>query len=121
MRIVVHGAGGIGGTIAARLHQHGHDVVAIARGEHLEVWRKRGLRLQTPDDDVVVDVPVAAHPDEVGLQPDDVVMLTMKGQDTAAALAAVEACCPDVAIVCAQNGVANEREALRQFERVYGV
>lgn len=121
MRVVVHGAGGIGGAIAARLHQHGHEVVAIARGEHLEVWRKNGVRLQTPDEDVMVDVPVAGHPSEVGLEAGDVVLLTMKGQDTPAALDDVEACCPDVAIVCAQNGVANEREALRRFERVYGI
>jgi 2-dehydropantoate 2-reductase len=121
MRLVVHGAGGIGGVMAARLHQSGHDVVAIARGEHLDVWRKHGLRLQSPDEDVMVDVPVAGHPGELGLTPDDVVILTMKSQDTAAALDDVHACCPDVAVVCAQNGVSNEREALRRFARVYGV
>ena len=28
---------------------------------------------------------------------------------------------PDVGVVCAQNGVENERVALRSFARVYGV
>jgi 2-dehydropantoate 2-reductase len=121
MRFVIHGAGGIGGVMAARLHQAGHDVVAIARGEHLEAWRKHGLRVQSADEDVVVDVPVAGHPSEVGLGPDDVVVLTMKSQDTAAALDELVALAPDVPIVCAQNGVSNEREALRRFDRVYGV
>jgi 2-dehydropantoate 2-reductase len=118
MRIVVHGAGGIGGVIAARLHQSGHDVVAIARGDHLDAWKKNGLRLQTPDEDVVVGVPVVGHPRELTFRADDVVVLAMKSQDTVAALADLP---PDVAIVCAQNGVANEREALRRFERVYGI
>lgn len=118
MRFVVHGAGGIGGVIAARLHQSGHDVVAIARGAHLDAWRKHGLRLQTPDEDVVLDVPVVGHPDELTLTADDVVLLAMKSQDTVAAIADLP---PEVAIVCAQNGVANEREALRRFERVYGI
>ncbi len=121
MRVVVYGAGGIGGVMAARLHQNGHDVVAIARGEHLDVWRAKGLRVQSPDDDVVVDVPVVGHPSEVGLRDGDVVVLTMKSQDTVAALAEIAALAPDAPIVCAQNGVSNEREALRRFERVYGI
>jgi len=117
-RLVVHGAGGIGGVLAARLFQSGHDVVAIARGAHLDAWRARGLRLQTGDEDVVLDVPVAGSPAEAKVTADDVVILTMKSQDTVAALAEL----PDgVPVVCAQNGVSNEREALRRFERVYGI
>lgn len=118
MRLVIHGAGGIGGVMAARLHQAGHDVVAIARGAHLDAWRSGGLRLQTPDEDVVLEVPVAGHPSELALGADDVVLLTMKSQDTVAAIADLP---PDVAVVCAQNGVANEREVLRRFERTYGI
>ena len=118
MRIVVHGAGGIGGVIAARLFQSGHDVVAIARGTHLDAWRAHGLRLQTPDEDVVLPVPVAGDPDEAGVGDDDVVLLAMKGQDTVAAVADLP---PGTPIVCVQNGVANEREALRRFEQVYAV
>ena len=118
MRLVIHGAGGIGGVMAARLHQAGHDVVAIARGAHLDAWRSAGLRLQTPDEDVVLDVPVVGHPSELTLGAHDVVLLTMKSQDTVAAIADLP---PDVAVVCAQNGVANEREVLRRFERTYGI
>ena len=49
----------------------------------------------------------------------DVVILAVKSQDTVAALDSLAG--RDVTIVCAQNGVANEVEALRRFERVYGV
>ena len=120
---MIHGAGGVGGVIAARLHQSGHDVVAIARGAHLEAWRANGgLRVQDPDRDEVVDVPVVGHPSETTISSGDVVILAMKGQDTVGALGDLAAHAPhDIAIVCAQNGVANEREALRRYELVYGV
>jgi 2-dehydropantoate 2-reductase len=122
MRFVVHGAGGIGGVIAARLHQSGHDVIGIARGAHLDTWRTHGLRLQTPDEDVVVSVPVVGEPAEMLFKDDDVVILAMKSQDTAAALEDLKRAAPEtIAIVCAQNGVTNEREATRSFERVYGI
>ena len=44
MRVVVYGAGGIGGTIGARLDQQGVEVVLIARGEHLSALQKFWLR-----------------------------------------------------------------------------
>ena len=43
MRICIHGAGAIGGTMAARLARAGRDVVAVARGAHLEAMRAHGL------------------------------------------------------------------------------
>ena len=46
----------------------------------------------------------------------------MKSQDTVAALEALgEAGAREQAIVCAQNGVSNEREALRRFANVYAM
>ena len=121
MRFVVYGAGAVGGVIGARLHQGGHDVALIARGSHLEAIRERGLRLDTPDGSAVLELPVAGHPAELDLGDDDVVLLAMKTQDTAAALTALAGCAPGVPVVCVQNGVENERLALRAFERVYGV
>jgi 2-dehydropantoate 2-reductase len=112
VKFAILGAGAIGGTIGAGLQRAGHDVVLVSRGETLEALR-RGLRLQTPDSDEVLDIPVA---DTV---PDcDVVILATKSQDTAAALASVDG---EVAVACAQNGIANERMALRRFADVYGV
>jgi 2-dehydropantoate 2-reductase len=52
----------------------------------------------------------------------DVVVLAMKSQDTVAALdALVLAAPPTIHLVCAQNGVANERAALRRFENVHAM
>jgi len=119
---VVYGAGAVGGTIAARLHLAGCDVLAIARGEHLDAMRKRGLRFMTPDADELVRLKVAGSAREAELRDDDVVLLAVKGQDTAAALEDLAGAAPStVRVGCAQNGVDNERQALRMFAHVYGL
>jgi 2-dehydropantoate 2-reductase len=122
MRIVVFGAGAVGGVIAGRLFEHGTDVIAIARGAHFEAMRDHGMHLVDPDHKVTLAVPVVADPAAVDWRPDDVVLITTKTQDTTGALDALVAVAgPAVPIVCAQNGVANERMALRRFERVYAI
>jgi 2-dehydropantoate 2-reductase len=122
MRVVVFGAGAIGGVIGGRLAQHGHDVVLIARGAHYEAMRDRGLRLVDPDGEISLRIPVVDQPSRVEWRADDVVVLAMKTQDTSDALDALVASDPgDVAIVCAQNGVENERIAARRFEHVYAM
>ena len=122
MRYVVYGAGAVGGTIAARLRLAGHDVVAIARGDHLRALQHGGLRFVSPDEETVADVIAVGSPAEAELEEGDAVLLTVKSQDTAAALDALTAAAPPgIAVVCAQNGVDNERQALRRFANVYGM
>src|SRR5690606_7217747 len=122
MRFIVYGVGAIGGTIAAALALAGHEVVGIARGRMLDAIRANGLLFRTPEGEHRVSFPCHAAPDEITFRPDDVVLLTMKGQDTQEALLALRAAGADgQAIVCAQNGVANERAALRLFPNVYGM
>jgi 2-dehydropantoate 2-reductase len=121
MRYVIYGAGAIGGVVGARLHQGGHDVALIARGAHLEAIRRSGLTLLAPGERVVLELPVAADPAELSVGEGDVVLLAIKGQDTAGALAALRrAGATAVPVVCLQNGVENERLALRCFADVYG-
>ena len=43
MRIVIAGAGAIGGYIGARLAVAGGDVVLFARGSHLQAMQDRGV------------------------------------------------------------------------------
>ena len=110
------GAGAIGGALGGGLHRAGYDVLLLARGASADVLRASGLTLQTPDADEVLRVPVGTVDD---VRDGDVVILAVKSQDTAGALDALAG--RDVTIVCAQNGIANEVEALRRFDRVYGV
>ena len=121
-RFVVYGAGAIGGVVGARLDQSGHEVVLIARGAHREAIARDGLVLHAPEGSSVHRLPVLGDPGELDWRADDVVLLTTKSQDSVAALERLEAAAgPQVAVVCAQNGVANEREALRRFARTYSV
>ncbi len=122
MRIVVYGAGAIGGVVAARLAEHGHDVMAITRGEHGVAIAARGLRIESPAGSAVVQLPVAAAPDGVEWREDDVVLLGMKLQDSEAAVRELAAAAPaSTPVVCLQNGVEGERIALRRFTDVYAV
>ncbi|MCL6646701.1 MAG: 2-dehydropantoate 2-reductase [Chloroflexi bacterium] len=121
MRFVIYGAGAVGGAIGARLHAAGYPVALIARGDQLLALQRNGLLLRTPAGDQQVHPPAYATPAEAAIQPDDIVFLTMKSQDTTAALAALDAVADEVPIVCAQNGVANERMAARRFRTVYGL
>jgi 2-dehydropantoate 2-reductase len=121
VRYVIYGAGAIGGTIGGKLFQHGRDVVLIARGAHLEALARDGLLLRTPDRESRLQVPAVGSPAEVDWRGDEAVFLTMKSQDTQAALEALRLAAGDVPVICAQNGVANERMALRIFFRVYAL
>lgn len=121
MRFVIFGAGAIGGTVGARLHQSGHAVTLIARGAHLEAVRRGGLTLLTPAGRAVLTLPVAADPGGVDWTGEEVVLLATKSQDTLPALTALrDAAGPAVPVVCLQNGVENERTALRLMREVYG-
>jgi 2-dehydropantoate 2-reductase len=122
MRFVIYGAGAIGGVIGGRLFEHGHDVVLIARGEHGRAIARRGLRVESANAETTLRIPVVGHPAEVGIEAGDFVVLAMKSQDTVDALRALASSAPpEVPVVCAQNGVTNERAALRRFANVYGV
>jgi 2-dehydropantoate 2-reductase len=119
MRFVVYGAGAIGGVLGARLHDSGREVVLVARGDHLRAIREHGLRVDDPSGSRTYRMRAAGHPGELALGDGDVVLLTTKSQDSLGALDALDGA--DVPVVCVQNGVANERAALRRFEHVYGV
>lgn len=129
MRYIIVGAGAVGGVIGGRLHASGHRVVLVARGENYSVLRERGLEVRTPTGTSVHAVPVVRSSDSFPLSPDDVLVFAMKTQDTAAALQQWaerplvnrEEASDVLPVICAQNGVANERLALRHFRHVYGM
>jgi 2-dehydropantoate 2-reductase len=122
VRFVVFGAGAIGSVLGARLHQAGHEVVLIARGRHLDALRDRGLRIEDPEREATLKLEAVGRPADARIGGDDVVLLAVKSQHTAAALEDLRCAAPGgVPIACAQNGVVNERLALRLFSSVYGV
>ena len=122
MRYIIYGAGAVGGVIGGRLFQHDRDVILIARGPHLAAIQTNGLTLQSAGASEQLAIPASGGPSEIDFQDGDVVILTMKTQDTEAALDELRAAAGiSVPVFCAQNGVENERLALRRFQNVYGV
>ena len=54
MRILVHGAGAVGGYFGGRLARAGHSVAFVARGAHLDALRRDGLRVDSIAGDFTV-------------------------------------------------------------------
>ena len=119
---MVFGAGAVGGVVGARLHQGGHDVTLIARGDHAATIAREGLVLVTPEDRATLAVAVVTNPAQLDWTQPAVVLLAMKSQDTLGALESLRAVAPaSTPVICMQNGVENERLVLRRFPRTYGI
>ena len=80
MKVLVMGAGGVGGYFGARLQQAGNEVVFVARGRHLEAIRKAGLRVESALGNAALEVKATSDPAEAGLV--DVVLFCVKLWDT---------------------------------------
>ncbi len=105
MKIVMFGAGGVGGYFGGRLAEAGCDVAFVARGAHLDAIRRDGLRLQSPKGDAHIrNVRASADPADLG--PADVVLFTVKLYDAESAAAQLAPLVgPDTMVVTLQNGV----------------
>jgi len=116
MRVAIFGTGGVGGYFGGRLAEAGEEVVFIARGEHLQALRTRGLRVESLKGDFVVQ-PVQAtdDPGQVGVV--DAVLVGVKAwQESEAAQAIRPMVGPASFVVPLQNGV----EAPGQLAAVLG-
>jgi len=105
MRVVVLGAGGVGGYFGARLARAGEAVTFVARGAHLDAIRRGGLSIRSTIEGEYT-VPVAAVEDLTGVAAADAVLLCVKAFDTEAALERVRpAVGPHTVVLSLQNGV----------------
>jgi 2-dehydropantoate 2-reductase len=104
MRIVIAGAGAIGGYIGARLARAGADVVLFARGPHLRAMETQGLRVQSAEGDFEVRPQVTGDLASIGTA--DVVFLGVKAHGlTALAPALLPLFGPETVVVSTQNGI----------------
>lgn len=104
MRIVIAGAGAIGGYIGARLARAGADVVLFARGPHLRAMQERGLRVKSPDGDFEVRPEVTGDLAAIGTA--DVVFLGVKAHSLTGLAPQLRALFgPDTVVVSTQNGI----------------
>ncbi|GFE49704.1 2-dehydropantoate 2-reductase [Roseobacter cerasinus] len=105
MRILVLGAGAVGGFLAGAFHEKGHDVSVLARGPHLAAIKSGGLRVRRPDGHVSTCA-VTATDTPGDLEPQDLIVTTVK----APALAEVLSSCKHLLqrgtpVIAAMNGV----------------
>ena len=120
MRVIIYGAGGIGGVVGGHLARMGNEVVLIGRPGHMNAIREHGLRFITPAGTYILQMAAVTAPDQIDFGPDDVVLLCVKGQDTDKALRDLRTVTEDVPVFCFQNGARNEEIAAQYFPRVYG-
>jgi 2-dehydropantoate 2-reductase len=109
MQVAIVGAGGIGAYFGARLADAGAEVAFIARGQHLEALRERGLAIHSIHGDAHLDE-VHATEDAADIGPCDVVLFCVKSYDTDAAARQhlPDLVGDDTMVVSLQNGVDNE-------------
>jgi 2-dehydropantoate 2-reductase len=105
-RIAVMGAGAVGCYYGGMLARAGHDVMLIARPQHVEAVRRSGLRLQTATFDV--SVPMQASDEPLAVRGAKLVLFSVKSPDTESAGAALAPHLePDAVVLSLQNGVDN--------------
>ena len=113
MRIVIYGAGAVGGYYGARLAQAGEQVVFVARGRQLAALRSGGLQVESIAGDTRLERAVATD-DPASLGKADAVLVTTKTWQVEAAGRAIRPLvAPGTVVVPLQNGV----EAATQLER----
>jgi 2-dehydropantoate 2-reductase len=113
LRIAIIGAGGVGGYFGARLQQAGADVGFVARGAHLEVLRRDGLKVESPLGDIHLPG-VNATDNAADLGQADIVWLAVKLWDTESAIRSMKSVVgPGTGIISFQNGVQKD-DVLRQ-------
>src|SRR5688572_16227605 len=104
MKICVYGAGAVGGLIAARLAQAGHEVSVVARGAHLAAIKEKGLRVLSGGKEFTVRLKAEQDPSKLG--PQDAVIVAVKAQNLGEVAAAIGPLIgANTSIITAMNGV----------------
>ena len=86
MRILILGAGAIGGYVGGRLHQSGADVTFLVRPARRERIERDGLVIKSTKGDITQKVKTVLKGSDGG--PYDVVLLTCKAYDLDSAIEA---------------------------------
>jgi 2-dehydropantoate 2-reductase len=116
MRILVMGAGGLGGYFGGLLAHSGADVTFIARGANLRALQTRGLTVRSINGDFAL--PVRACADVAPLPPADVILFCVKTYDVAAAARLLQpVVAPHTVLVTLQNGVDTPYDLQAAFGR----
>jgi len=106
LKVAVMGAGAVGCYYGGMLARAGHEVVLIARPQHVETIARDGLRMQTTTFDEQVRLAASSEPSAV--QGAQLVLFCVKSTDTESAGALIRPhLAPDALVLTLQNGVDN--------------
>jgi 2-dehydropantoate 2-reductase len=106
LKVAVMGAGAVGCYYGGMLARAGHEVVLIARPQHVDAINKDGLRMETTTFDEHVRLNASSDPGAV--QGAQLVLFCVKSLDTESAGALIlPHLAPDALVLCLQNGVDN--------------
>ncbi len=104
MKVLILGAGALGGYFGGRLHQAGTDVTFLVRAARAEKLRADGLRIKSPKGDAALTVKVVGDGAQGG--PYDLVLLSCKAYDLDSAMDAIApAVGGDTVVVPVLNGM----------------
>ena len=118
MKILIIGAGGVGGYIGAKLIKSGYlDVTIIARGKHLKAIKTNGLTIQ--DEDKKFNINTYHITDDITQnEPYDFVIVTTKSYDIIETLESVKSSITDNTILMTTaNGVGYKDKIKKHFPK----
>ena len=116
MRVLVFGAGGVGGYLGAKLSLvDGVDVELVARGKHLDAMRSEGLKLIDNGKESQARARVIDSNSLSGVY--DLVLITVKSTDLDGAIASVAGHISDKSVIIpVMNGVDNAQRVQSQIK-----
>ncbi|HKX30496.1 MAG TPA: 2-dehydropantoate 2-reductase [Blastocatellia bacterium] len=122
MRFIIHGAGALGSLVGGMLGESGAEVILVSRPAHAAEINRQGLLVKSRTGDrTYKNIRAVTSPTEIRPHPEDVVLLTVKAQQSGVAVHALREVFPEeTPIFCLQNGVRNEEVAAERFLHVYG-
>jgi 2-dehydropantoate 2-reductase len=117
MRILVIGAGALGGYFGGRLLAAGRDVTFLVRARRAEELAKSGLVIRSPVGDASIPAPPTVTAEKLD-RPFDLILLSCKAYDLEGAIQSfAPAVGPDTAILPVLNGLAHIDALSTRFGR----
>ena len=118
-RIVIVGAGAVGGCIGGLLCESGSNVALVARGEHGKKIRDEGLNVKFPNRVAFCKPDCFESVDAVDWKTDDVCLIATKLNDAEQVLDQLLAAAgAGIPVICTFNGMQGEQWATERFDTV---
>lgn len=118
MRVLVYGAGAVGGYLGACLAHHAHEVTMVTRPVTANIIDEQGLTIRQPGGRYVVRPRVVSSVRQAFLNDAsyDLILMTMKSYDLADAINPLLAFCPNPPpVITLQNGIGLEEMVIEQL------